>query len=445
MAEQTAFDDDSIDGMDEADAAWEAEQSGIKAKHEHPAIGYVNGNGAHTPATPPATIHWKSFGYDLTGNGTPVMNINNALIALENDPDLQGHIWYDEFLDRIQTDWQGPLRNWKDIDDILLCAYLQRHRGLKRIGVQQCHDAAKTAAFHNKRNSCKDWLESLEWDGTPRLEHMLSDGFGTPHDIYTQAVGRCWIVSVVARVMHPGCKVDTVPVLEGGQGIGKSTALSILGGDWFVEAHEPVSSKDFFGVLDGRMMVEISEMQSFTRAEVERIKGIISCQVDRYRKAYGRNAEDHPRHTVLVCTTNRDDWQRDDTGARRFWPIRCGIIDREYLTTNRDQLFAEAVHRYKQGEPWHDVPVAEQEAQVESRREPDLWEPIIGEFLYGKDRVTLSQIFDDCLKMDTLKQDVLSQRRVARILRVTGWETKTVHNADKSKSRAWVRRSSQAT
>jgi len=397
-----------------------------------------NGGNGHDLA--PASTDWQVFGYDASSKGSIMMNLNNALIALEKDPILKGHVWYDEFLDRILTDWNGPLRNWKDVDDILLCVYLQRHCGLKRISVTQCSDAVKTVAFHNKRNECKDWLESLDWDGTERLAHMLSDGFGAPHDAYTQAVGRCWMVSIAARVLQPGCKVDTVPVLEGPQGAGKSSALKILGGKWFDEAHEPVTSKDFFGVLDGNMLVEISEMHSFTKAEAERIKGVISCQNDRYRKAYGRNTEDHPRHTVLVCTTNRDDWQKDETGARRFWPIRCGIIDLDWLTENRDQLFAEAVHRYKSGEPWYDVPVEEQKFEVESRREVDAWEQKVVEFCASRDTVTTEQILSDCLEIEFLDQDTMTQRRVTRILRVTGWQTKIVRSGvTKKVVRAWCR------
>jgi len=426
-------DDDGID------AAWEAEQS---AKDQQKPLAKTNG---HHPPAETTIADWATFGYDASAKGAIMMNLNNALIALENDPIIKGHIWYDEFLDRILTDWNGETRNWKDVDDVLLCVYLQRHCGLKRISVTQAHDAAKTAAFHNKRNECKDWLESLTWDGTPRLEYMLSDGFGTPHDAYTQAVGRCWMVSIVARVMQPGCKVDTVPVLEGPQGIGKSTAMEILGGKWFTESHEPVTSKDFYGVLDGHMLVEISEMGSFTKAEAERIKGVISCQVDRYRKAYGRNTEDHPRHTVLVCTTNKDDWQKDETGARRFWPVRCKIIDREWLKSNRDNLFAEAVYRYKAGEIWHDVPVAEQEYEVDSRREVDSWEAKVVEFCASRDSVTLDQILTDCLNIEFLDQDTMTQRRVTRILRVTAWEPKVERDAvTKKPVRAWRRKNQPA-
>ncbi len=382
---------------------------------------------------------WDQLGLALNDKGAPLMNLDNVVRAIENDPDLRGKIWYDEFLDAIVTTWQGPERKWKDADDVLLQLYMQRHVGLSRIGVQTCHDAALVAAFHDTRNECRDWMASLSWDGVDRLRYLMSEGFGAEENEYTDAVGRCWIISVVARVFSPGCKVDTVPVLEGGQGAGKSTALQILGGKWFVECHESVTSKDFYGVLQGHMLVEISEMHSFTRAEVERIKGIISCQLDRYRKSYGRNTEDHKRQTVLVCTTNRDDWQRDDTGARRFWPVRCGAkVDHDWLRNNRDQLFAEAVKLYRDGVSWWDVPVARQAAEAEARRDSDSWESAIGAWLQFHRRPTTSEILSDCLKIEIGRHDQMVQKRVGRVMRVLGWRHVVMKASDGRSFRAWV-------
>jgi putative DNA primase/helicase len=392
------------------------------------------------PNLAPAAINAPPSAMAVTDKGALLMNLDNCVRAIELETDLKSHIWYDEFLDSIITDWQGPRRQWKDADDIKLCLYLQRHVGLTRIGTTQAHDAATVAAFHDTRNQCREWLNGLQWDNTQRVEWLLSDGFGTVHDEYMQAVGRCWMVSMVARVMKPGCKVDTVPVLEGGQGIGKSSALAVLGGDWFVEGHESVMSKDFFGVLNGHMLVEISEMHSFTRAEVERIKGIISCQVDRYRKAYGRNTEDHPRHTVLVCTTNRDDWQRDETGARRFWPVACGEINIDWIRENREQLFAEAVHLYKTGGQWWNVPVDEQRAQVNLRRDVDSWEDVIGKWLTdsARTRVLIGDVLSDCLNIDVGRQDVAMQRRVGRALRALCWTKKVRREPDGTQVKVWM-------
>jgi predicted P-loop ATPase len=375
----------------------------------------------------------------LMPNGTPIMNLDNVVRAIESDPNLRGKIWYDEFLDTIMTTWQGEARQWKDADDVLLQLYMQRHVGLTRIGLQTCHDAAVVAAFHDTRNECKDWLKSLGWDGVRRLSYLMSEGLGAPENAYTDAVGRCWVMSMVARVFRPGCKVDTVPVLEGTQGAGKSTALRILGGKWFTECHENVTHKDFYEVLKGHMLVEIAEMHSFTRAEVERIKGIISCQMDRYRKSYGRNTENHPRQTVLACTTNRDDWQRDETGARRFWPVRCGNVNHDWLRDNRDQLFAEAVHLFNDGGSWWDVPMDLQNEEVESRRDSDSWESVIGGWLWNQNRPTTSEILSDCLKIEIGRHDQIAQKRVGRVMRVLGWRTVITKSTNGRSFRAWVK------
>lgn len=375
----------------------------------------------------------------LMANGSPIMNLDNVVRAIESDPNLRGKIWYDEFLDTIMTTWQGEERQWKDADDVLMQLYMQRHVGLTRIGLQTCHDAAVVAAFHDTRNECKTWLKSHAWDGVRRLSYLMSEGLGAEENPYTEAVGRCWVMSMVARVFQPGCKVDTVPVLEGTQGAGKSTALRILGGKWFTECHENVTHKDFYEVLKGHMLVEIAEMHSFTRAEVERIKGIISCQMDRYRKSYGRNTENHPRQTVLACTTNRDDWQRDDTGARRFWPVRCGNVNHDWLRNNRGQLFAEAVHLFNQGESWWDVPLDLQNEEVESRRDSDSWEAVIGAWLWNQPRPTTSEILSDCLKIEVGRHDQLAQKRVGRVMRVLGWRTLVTKSPSGRSFRAWVK------
>lgn len=393
------------------------------------------------PAPAPDAVAWSPADWNsilqCTKSG-PINNLDNVVRVIEHDPFLRGQIWYDEFLDRIVTNWQGPERNWKDSDDILLQLHMQRNIGLTKVGVNTCHDAAVVAAFHNIKNECKSYLDGLVWDGVERLKYLMTEGFDTEDTDYEAAVGRCWFVSMVARVFQPGCKVDTVPVLEGDQGRGKSTALSIIGGKWYCECHESVMSKDLFGVLDGHMLVEISEMHSFTRVEVERVKGIISCQVDRYRKSYGRNTEDHPRKTVLACTTNRDDWQRDETGARRFWPVTCGKINHQWLRDNRDHLFAEAVHRFKAGEAWWDVPVAEQQDAVEKRRDVDAWEAVIGDWLIGKMRVQTHEVLRDCLLIEVGRQDQLAQKRIARVMRVLGWKQRIVKEGNRN-IRTYVR------
>lgn len=424
--------DAATDAMTEAIERDLSDSAGIEATHIPADSKSLAVDAPREPTR--AELH----GLAVTKDGAPLMNLDNVIRIIETDEDIRGKLWYDEFPDAIITNWQGKLRQWTDSDDLLLQLYMQRHAGLTRVSSITCHDAAMIAACRNPKNECRDWIKSLVWDGTPRLAHLLSDGFGAAHDEYSQAVGRCWITSIVARVLEPGCKVDTVPVLEGEQGIGKSTGLAILGGKWFIESHESVMSKDFFGVLDGHMLVEISEMHSFTRAEVERIKGVISCQVDRYRKAYGRNTQDHPRHTVLVCTTNRDDWQRDETGARRFWPVHCGAVSLEWLRTNRDNLFAEAHHLYATTHVWWDVPDDLQRRETDSRREIDSWETAIKLWLVGKAKTTAGEVLADCLHLDLNQHDIMIQRRVGRILRMLGWVNRNHRGADGKQGKFWV-------
>lgn len=390
----------------------------------------------------------------VNDKGVPLQNLDNATRAIQLDPALSGHIWYDEFLDAIITDWQGAERQWVDADDIKLCVHLQRNMGLTRISVGQAHDAALMAAMHDTRNEVHVYLNALEWDGTERLPYLLVDGFGAEFNVYTQAVGRCWMVGMVARALKPGCKVDTVPVLEGKQGKQKSSALAIIGGKWFVECHESVMSKDFYGVLTGHLLVEISEMHTFSRAEIERVKGIISCQVDRYRKAYGRHTEDHPRQSVLVGTTNRDDYHKDETGGRRFLPVLCQEINLQWLRENRDQLWAEAAARYRYapddalpdvrvtvGGAWWDIPEPEQIAEINARRDVDSWEPSIEEWLNNtaRDTVTVSDILSDCLQIELKEHDQMRQKRVGRVLRALGWVNKVRRESDGKQRKVWKR------
>ena len=228
---------------------------------------------------------------------------------------------------------------------------------------------------------------------------------------------------MVARVFDAGCQVDTVPVFEGSQGAGKSSALRIIGGKWFTESHEQVTSKDFYLVMQGSMLIEIAEMHGFSKAEVTKIKGVISNRVDRYRTPYGRIAEDHPRQCVFACTTNESEWQRDETGARRFWPVATTRVDLEWLKSNRDQLFAEAVERYENGESWWDVPKDAHAVEVEKRREIDAQEPLVIEILNRRNAQSMVTITEILIAMGYAPEAIkkTDSNRMGKILRSIGY------------------------
>jgi hypothetical protein len=351
----------------------------------------------------------------------PSATLKNAVkTILEQD---LADIRFDDFLGRPMTG--NPAREWTDADDLELNVRMQNLRGFGKIGLDTVRNAALMIAFRNRANCVKAWFDSLRWDRTPRIDHFFEDHFGAVGTVYTRSASKNFWLSMAARIYRPGCQSDHMVVLEGDQGIGKSAALRIIGGDWFTEQHESATGKSFFEVLQGKLVVEISEMDSFNRAEVTKVKQIVTCTSDRFRESYGRHAQDHPRQCVFVGTTNRDDWNRDETGARRFWPIPChGEIDRDSIRANRDQFFAEAVHRFKQGEPWWTMPIEETLAEQEKRYEGDPWGELIETFVEAKSEVTGLEILTDLLKFEVSNITKREQMRVATCLRVLGWKRK---------------------
>jgi predicted P-loop ATPase len=364
---------------------------------------------------------WLSWGLDRNGNGAPLANLNNAVTILERDPALQGLVWFDEFLQRLLTG--TPAREWTEADDINLCLYMQRGLGISKIGREIIRQAVVAIAYRHPRNCVRDWLDGLKRDGTQRLEDFFPDYFGTENTEYTRAAGRNFWLSIIARVYRPGCKVDNMIVLEGSQGAGKSTAVQVIAGEWFAEQHESATNaRAFAEILQGKLIVEISEMDAFSRAEVNRVKQVVTCPSDRFRPSGAHGyAKDHPRQCVFVGTTNRDDWNKDETGARRFWPIRCGEINVEGIREVRDLLFAEAVARFKAGEPWHVMPVEETRREQRKRYDADPWIEPVSSYLIGRDEVTVNDILTDGLRFEFLKIGRHEQMRVATCLRVLGW------------------------
>lgn len=391
---------------------------------------------------------WINWGLTLQSSGGPYTNLRNAGVILSKSEIYAGKIWFDEFLDRVITSYDGREHEWSDSDDIKAAIYIQDKIGIPKMGTATIKEAIDYIARKNPKNEPKDWMESLEWDKTPRLANLMSIGFGSEESQYTKKAGENWIKSIVARIYEPGCKVDTMPVFEGPQGRGKSTALETIGGKWFSVCHEDLNSKDFYMVLEGNMIVEIAEMDSFKRSEVERIKGIISCRIDRYRKPYDRRTADHKRQCVFAGTTNELHWQKDATGGRRFWPISCGKINVKWLATNRDQLFAEAVHRYKAGEDWYVMPDSETTTQQAMRRDYDEWHNLVSEWItnnhmtLGDVRITAADVLRDALGVDSDKIDRNKQNRVTTILKEMGFTRMTVPyqaaNGNRSTKSVWV-------
>jgi predicted P-loop ATPase len=270
----------------------------------------------------------------------------------------------------------------------------------------------------------RDYLDSLKWDGGNRLGSWLTRYMGTNQSAYSKAIGRMFVIAAVARVFEPGCKADCVVVFEGSQGAGKSRACAALGEKWFSDSLPDVTQeKDAAQHLRGKWIIEISELSALGRAEAEALKSFISRRTERYRPPYGREEVIEPRQCIFVGTTNRATYLGDDTGGR-FWPVKVGRVDTNALGADRDQLLAEAVAAYRNGEQWWPDDTFERDhirAEQGARFEIDAWEPEIARYLIDRDRVQVSEIARDVLGIVAARLGTAEQRRVSRILTRLGW------------------------
>jgi predicted P-loop ATPase len=226
--------------------------------------------------------------------------------------------------------------------------------------------------LENAFNPVVEYLRGARdhWDGKPRLDGMLATYFCVPESPYASAVGKKWMISAVARALRPGCKADTMLVVEGPQGIRKSTSLAVLGGEFF--AADPPSirnDKEFREWCHGNWIIEISELEAMRKAQSTQTKSMLSVTEDRYRSPYAQFVENRKRAFVFAATTNEPEYLLDATGGRRFWPVTCeGRIDTDALERDRDQLWGEAMHLFEAGEIWHLTPEEEELAEVEQRK-----------------------------------------------------------------------------
>jgi putative DNA primase/helicase len=374
--------------------------------------------------------------------GAFLPTVANAMTILANDPVLSGMLSYNAFTsahllmnppplaDEDAHGLPGPYpRSWGIEDVALLQGYLQRVWSPK-FARGTVEDAMLAEAAQRQFHPILAWLDTLRWDGKPRLDLWLINTFDAANTDYHRAVGAKFLIAAVRRLRQPGCKFDHMMVLEGAQGIGKSTVLrDLFGEEWFSDAIPPdLSSRDAAMALLGVWCLEFSEIEHLIRAEVETIKAFLSRSVDRYRPPYGKAYIERPRQGILVGTTNSDDYLRDSTGNRRIWPVRCKVASPAWVRANREQLWAEAAAREAARESiWLDDEGVQNSAiDIQTDRlTEDVWTDRIVGWLGGRFEVRIPEVLSEAVQVPAERQGKAHQMRVGAILRGLGWTRTT--------------------
>ena len=373
---------------------------------------------------------WESK-LQLTPTKSPKANLANVLVALRGAQEWDGVIAHDEFAlctmalrapPWVKTNGSWVARPWTEQDDVLTTEWLQQHG----IGVQisLVGKAVETVAYEHAFHPIRDYLGGLKWDGVKRLDGFAATYLGAEKSKYHSNVSRCLFVSAVARVMEPGCKVDHATILEGPQGEGKSTAIDVLFSPWFSDDIAELGTKDAAMQVRASWVIELAELASMQRGEIEKIKAFVSRRTDRFRPPYGSRVAEVPRQSIFIGSTNAEHYLKDETGARRFWPLRCGRIDAGTIARDKGQLWAEAVQMYNNNASWWledegDLKAAR--TQQDERRVADAWEEPIAKHVEKLGDVTVGEVLEKALGIEQSKWTQLDQNRVSRCLVSLGW------------------------
>ncbi len=377
-------------------------------------------------------------GLRLNSHRKPIACLENVITILLKSEHWQNVLVYNEFA--LATEKRAPppfrrpkLGEWTDADDDELDLWLSQHFDL-RVGKETCGRAVGLVAGWHGYHPVREYLEAISWDRTGRLGTWLYDYLGAQipgQDLrsvaYYAKAGAWFLISAVARIYRPGCKADHVLLLEGQQGIGKSKALQILFGEWFSDTPLRIGDKDSYGALRGVWGYELSEIDSLNRAETSASKAFFTSARDKYRPPYGRRDIQADRQVVFAGTVNHDQYLRDSTGNRRYWPVRCGQLNLQGLDSLeavRDQLWAEAVACFEAGSRWYPTEAEEIKlfGEQQTQREiGDVYEDLIEKGTLGRSEISMAEIFKNILDTEPAKMTRPEQIRIGEAMKNLGW------------------------
>ena len=416
------------------------------------------------PPPPPPPGGWPPWYGDLRRDerGRIHLDLRNSMIALRGEVGTRDAFHFDEMAQDTLVVAQPPLApdahpspptpHALTDDDVSRLQEWMQHVGMPRIGRETVGQAIDALAREHRFHPLRDYLDDVtdRWDGEPRLATWLHECLGAPDDEYHRLVGTMFLISMVARIYQPGCKADYMLVLEGDQGVLKSTVCRILAGEAYFSDSLPSVDGDQVRLsmhMKGKWLIEIAELAAMLRADPEGTKQFITRQVEKYTPKYARREVTEPRQWLPVGTTNEDDWIRDVTGGRRFWPVIAVKILIEKLVAMRDQLLGEAVTLYREGKPWWPNPdeelrlfkpeqdqrqfedaLADKVREILAPHNPKTGEPWLpGTAPKGQEPLTeitlneLARLIGDHFD-DPGKFDMRAQKRLAVILKRAGWK-----------------------
>lgn len=374
---------------------------------------------------------WR--GQMIWGKDAPRDCRENVIYVLRDHPDWAGALAIDTFASRIVCVRDTPLGHkpgdeWRPDDESALALWISEQAGFAVRSLDTVAQSVRHVALLRKMHPVRDYFGALHWDGQARVRRWTVDFMGCADNEYSRLVGFFFLLNIVRRIYEPGCVMRSVPVFEGPQNKGKSRALWTLANPWYADTMMRIGDKDAYQLLQGVMIYEISELDSFSRAEAASVKAFISSTEDRFRAPYERSPATHPRQTAFAGTTNAAEYLKDWTGNTRFNPLAIGErIDLDGLAGARDQLWAEAVVLYRLGERAY--PTREQDRllfkpEQDKRMIVHPWQEIVADYVDLIERpVSTREIMRDALKIDLsrINPQGSEAQRVGQILNGMGY------------------------
>lgn len=434
----------------------------VPAEYVAPLI--LPGTGVTPSAPPRATMPTATEGpmpdsgqdYTRKSDGSIIACFANIALWIQTDPQWKDCFAVDAFANRAvvlspipgSTDHRVP-RELTDNDYLLVRKWFERN-GFPKIAKSDVIDAVDNVAIHNSFEPVQSYLTALPAVAGGLIDTWIHRFLGVPitedpnHNRYVQAVGRKWLISAVARAMNPGCQADHALVLEGRQGAGKSSALRALCPDeaWFGDSLPNFHDKDASEYLDGKWIVEMAELASMRKSELEDMRSFLTRRYEEFRPAYGRKKVYRPRRCVFSGSTNRDDYLKDGAGERRIWPVHVGIVDVDGLIENRDALWREAYDAYMAGEGWHlDADIASFATTLQRERvERDPWQDMIEDQIVHLNEVTPLMLYRNVLGLPHDKWNQGVSRRISGVLTSLGFKRNGVISGGEFRNKPrWIR------